>query len=693
MFKILKIIFISVYCIFFSYVSSFSNGIQDLKIDDDPSAPLHIIADKIECHKDKDECYVTGNVIISKEGKKLFADFVSYRADKMIFFAKGNVFFITEEDEIKSDALLINFKNSTGTIYNGTIFNTSTDFYIKGELIEKTGENSYKASNATVSSCEGDVPDWKVTVRDLKIDMDNFGIAKDAKIWVKKAPVLYTPIFIFPANTERQTGFLNPKLGYSDVKGEEYIQPFFWAIDDSSDMTFYLDHMGKEGERLGVEYRYALTKDSKGVLMYDSLDAMYWFRGKINHKFSDFDAKADIDLVSDADYLQEFRSGIFGFDENNKYFQKYFYRSLEDYTENTRTNKINISKRWDKYTLNIDTIWYDDIKNTDDSIYKLPSVKLASVKQKIGKTNLYYDFDLGSEYLYREEADKIFSADIYPRFYLPIKFKYFNLETSLGLRQTFWEVNGYGDNKDEFLSRNLYDIKTDTSANIYNIFDSDFKNIDKIKHTIIPKISYEYMPDPDYNEYPEPVAEKNIITYSVTNYLTSRSVTKNKDKTSYSYNRFVKIEFWQSFDFIKQNDNIDRPFSDIYAEIEIYPKKYFSIKGDIGWSPYENNLNALNIGFTLFDSRKDNIFVEYRYNEEEKIESFYTNTLFQLNDSIALYLIHERNLYTNLDITTTAGLSYTKRCWFTTLEYTREANENKIGFMVSLNGLGHFGLN
>ncbi len=63
-----------------------------------------------------------------------------------------------------------------------------------------------------------------------------------------------------------------PQFGYSDRKGTEYIQPFYWAINQSSDATFYVDYMADRGEKLGLEYRYVLDESSKGTLMYDFLN-------------------------------------------------------------------------------------------------------------------------------------------------------------------------------------------------------------------------------------------------------------------------------------------------------------------------------------------------------------------------------------------------------------------------------------
>ena len=60
-----------------------------------------------------------------------------------------------------------------------------------------------------------------------------------------------------------------PQGGYSTRKGAFATQPFYWAIDDRSDATFYLEYMSERGWKPGVEYRYFLTREAKGAVMFD----------------------------------------------------------------------------------------------------------------------------------------------------------------------------------------------------------------------------------------------------------------------------------------------------------------------------------------------------------------------------------------------------------------------------------------
>ena len=176
------------------------------------------------------------------------------------------------EDILSGLSLDMDLKSETGIIHDGSVFIKENNFHISGSNIEKTGENSYAAEEATVSTCDGETPAWKITGKKLKIDVDGYGSINHAAFWTKKLPVFYTPFAVFPAKVKRQSGLLSPEIAKSDRKGIEYNQPYFWAINENTDATFYAHHMSERGEKAGFEYRYVSSNESKGTVMFDFLD-------------------------------------------------------------------------------------------------------------------------------------------------------------------------------------------------------------------------------------------------------------------------------------------------------------------------------------------------------------------------------------------------------------------------------------
>ncbi|MEE8317324.1 MAG: LPS assembly protein LptD, partial [Candidatus Omnitrophota bacterium] len=707
----------------------------------DPNEPWHIVADEISYDQKANQYIARGNVTITKKDRKLTADFVRFDHKTMKALAIGHVIMAEGEDILTGTSMEMDLEAETGTVYNGAIFFKANHFYIRGNKIQKVGKYSYTFDKGSITTCDGDTPAWKITGRNLKVTIEGYGFANHATLWAKKVPVLYTPFLVFPVKLKRQSGLLPPRIGYSDRKGGEYTQPLYWAINESSDATFYLHHMGRRGEQLGLEYRYVLDNRSKGTLMYDFLDDRkvedgtqgsqdwgsidddvlrpnsdrYWFRMKNDQAMPfGFSAKLDLDIVSDQDYLHEFKEGYTGFDKTDQYFHQTFGRDLDEYDDPVRVNSLNISKSWSNYSLITEARYYDDVLNrrqndTNTQLHKLPFAEFNGSKQRILSSPFYFDLD--SEYVrfYEEESKRDHRIDALPRLYLPLRFKnYFTFEPSFGWRQTAWFVDKYQDpsiETNKTLYREIYDIKLDLSSGIYNVYSLKENGIERIRHAVRPQIIYEFIPDQKQDEYPsfdglDHISEKSLITYSITNTFTSRSrkhtVEQGKpqedeyDEPSYTYNEFLRFKLEQSYDINKANEDDPEPFSPVYGELQLNPGRYISLQADAKWSQYENDTISHNVAASIWDKRRDRIFVEHRY-ERDLSRSIYYHLLLRVSGGLSAYFERERNLYDRKDIKSSTGLLYKAQCWSIDLSYTDEENDRRYVIMINLYGLGEFG--
>lgn len=713
---------------------------------DDKNVPWHIVADEIT-YDDKMKVYTgTGQVVITKKNKNLSADYVLFDQSTMEVSADGHVVMTVGENILTGSRMEMNLDAETGTVYDGTIFLQENHFYIKGDKIQKVGEDSYTADKASVSSCDGDQPAWKITGRNLKITVEGYGVVKHAALWAKKVPVLYTPYLVFPAKLKRQSGLLAPQFGYDDRKGAVYLQPLYWAINESSDATFYSHFMSQRGEKLGAEYRYVLDEQSKGTLMFDFLDDRkvddgspgsdqwgfdgddvlrpnsdrYWFRAKHDQALpSGFLARLDIDYVSDQDYLREFQYGYNGFDETRAYFNKVFGRELDEYDNPVRLNRLNVNRNWSLYSLNAELRWYDDVINrrqseTDDTLQQLPAITFDGAKQKILTSPFYFDLKSEYTYFYSEDALRGHRGDVYPRLYLPYRFRnYFSFEPSVGVRETVWHFDKDEDGPSDksTLNRNMYDVKVDLSSEIYHIFNLNGEGVQRIKHTVMPQIIYDYIPEKDQSEFPlfdslDRIERKNIVTYSLTNTLTSKSGTPTENRATpptdklvnddryepltHTYNQFCWFKLEQSYDIDKANEDDPEPFSPINIRLQIFPRKYFAIDADADWSHYDSAFRSRNIALTLWDPRGDKLFVSHRYKIDAS-ESVYTDLRLKISDSLSVVAEYERDIFNGNNLKSGLGFLYETQCWSLYTKYLKEGDDQKIGFMIELRGIGGVG--
>ena len=704
--------------------------------------PWIIYADRIDYDQNHDKYIATGAVNITKGERILTADTVKLNQKTGDATADGNVRLVSNTEVLAGSHLETNLHNETGLLSNGNVFISKSHLYLSGPQIRKTGPLTYSATDIKITACDGPDPDWELTGKDFKMTIEGYGTAKHAAFWAGGIPLLYSPYLLFPVKLKRQTGFLIPGLNFSDRKGFEYQQPFFWAINDNSDATFYSHFMSKRGFRNGIEYRYILNQNTKGAIFAESLkdsqiddgqannshdygfdgdqvlrenSDRYWFRMKHDQGLGwGLTTKLDIDILSDQDYLHEFQSGYNGFKDTQAYFDKTFGRSLDDYNDPIRTNRLNINRIWPLYSFNTDLRWYDNVinrrlGNSDSTLQQLPTIYFDGLKQPIGNSYLYFDLATSYTHFYRINGIRGHRTDIYPRLYYPFDFfEALSVEPSIGGRQTTWQVDPEttpaDDDTRNTQNRSLYDIKLDISTEFFRIFDFNVGGSDRLKHTITPEIIYEYIPEKDQSEFPsfdelDRIERKNQIFYGITNTFTARaSGVSSKDETNiggYRYTPFLRFKLGQTFDINRYNEDEVEPFGNITAELDLTPGRYVSLDSDAQWSIYDNELDVFNAALTLWDLRGDRLTADYRYTRDlsdtvkDGIQTIHLEGELQATSKWKLIGELEHNYYNDLEIDRMVGVKYHAGCWGLIMAYTIQEGNESYRALIDLAGLGN----
>ena len=713
--------------------------------------PWELEADELTYDQQLNQYIARGNVRISKGDKKLTADYIRYNHQTRHAWASGNVVLTVGEDILSGSRLDIDLEKQVGWIENAVLFMKENNFHITADKIEKTGEETYRIGRATLTTCDGPSPSWKISGRDLKIKENGSGSAKHVVLKARKVPVLYSPYFYYPARKDRQTGLLMPEFGESGRLGYFYNQPFFWAISESADATFYAKYMSNRGIKPGAEFRYLLSERSRGTVMLDGLnddkqdrggqssddygyrdageevlrtnENRYWFRMSHHQPIPlGFFAKLDLDIARDQDYLRDFQEGHMGYEDTNEYFRNTFHRQLNDYNDPIRTNRLNLNRLWPKFSFNFEPRWNDDTRrnsNTSETLQRLPFMSLDGEKQKIWDSSFYFDLESQYNYFWRDSGTRGQRIDVHPRFYKPFRVQnYATLEPSVGLRETGYRLdkNSFDDQPDtsQWSSRELLDTRTELFTEIDKVFDSESRLFERIKHRIRPQITHEFITHTNQDDLPrfdaiDRIDETNKITYSLINTLTSKTKTAGpetkrpelasrqgsdrKTTVDYRYNDFFRFEAQHSYDFEKSF----RPFSPILAKIDVSPAKYVWIDADAQYSVYDNEFLSHNFQGSLWDNRGDELYVDYRYEKEDKetenskdIQSILGKIKVQITDDLSINAENAYNLKTEQRIRTAGGFTYKAQCWAFDFKYTDEPNDWKVNFKIALTGLGEF---
>jgi LPS-assembly protein len=129
-----------------------------------------------------------------------------------------------------------------------------------------------RAVYTTCNLCKEDptrAPLWDIRAREAIQDTEDKRIEyHDAVVDIYGLPVMYFPYFTQPdPSAKRQNGILVPILGYTKHLGAFIGVPYYWAIDEQSDVTFTPLIATQNGPALDLQYRRAFNN---GTLRIDA---------------------------------------------------------------------------------------------------------------------------------------------------------------------------------------------------------------------------------------------------------------------------------------------------------------------------------------------------------------------------------------------------------------------------------------
>jgi LPS-assembly protein len=708
-----------------------------------PDGPWQMTADKLSYNPAEAEYVAEGNVVIIHSNTRLQADHVRFRSADMTAYASGNVFFQVENDTLTGDHVVVDLTTETGTVYEGLLFVEETNFYISGARIIKTGETTYSINQAKLTTCDETVPDWSITGSNVNVTVEGYATVTNAAFRVRDIPVFYVPFFVFPAKTQRQSGLLFPYFEYSSKNGFGYIQPYFWAISDHLDATFYYHHIQNRGEKLGLEYRYMRSELSKGTVMIDGFEdrqvdddpndpnrkwgytddsllrpnsGRYWFRMKADQELpADITARVDLDIVSDQDYLRDFNHGYTGYRHSLNYFESEFDRGIDERNDRMRENRINLNRTWTTSSLNADVLWYDNVVarrqgDVNNTLQRLPMVNYNFLKQPLPYSRLYGAVNTEYTYFFREDGVTGHRADLYPRVSLPFyPAGIFTFEPSVGYRQTVWYLDSNREdirddwrvdsNISRYSQRGMFDLGADLSADINRVFPVSSFGVEAIKHGILPQVSYAYIPAVNQSEFPnfddiDRIPRQNQMLFSLTHFLTSRrTVTPPNADPRTVYKLFARFLIEQPYDF--NYEERDEALLPLYSELELTPARMLRLYADTQYSHQENTFIAGNTSVRLRDLLGADFRVDYRYTKDIN-KTLYFQLSVPLRTWLDVYGDYERSLITNTDVELNAGFRYKAGCWSTDFTYRamqdlEGTRDDSFHVQVHLYGLGEFG--
>ncbi len=661
---------------------------------DEITGPVTIRGDKVTYWRGEDSYRVEGNVRVEAEEFNLTCDRLEVDNITGRVEASGNVKVKSRDSEFTCQRFSFDRNTREGTVVEATLYIAQNHATVGAEKIEKIGPGTYLIRNATYTTCkcpEGEKPDWAVKAARIKFKEEGWARAEGATFRIKDTPVIYLPVAGWPMKTERQTGFLIPKVGYSSRNGFEFALPFYVATARWWDFTVTEKYLEKRGVKQELEVRWVRRKGRAGELDGYYLDDRKeeenrWagvYEGRIP-LFTGLEWRQDVRHISDNEYIRDFRGDNLVEERS---------RSLESRMILERPFSWGEMSLFTRY---VDDLQGDDIgdrygyEDRDDLVYhQLPraaartsliSIPYLPLQAGIRTTvdNFYrHSPEHGSPY---EDNRWVRHGDVYPFLTAtlrPFSGAYFSPE--VGWRGTGWETD------DTEYHRSLAVARAEGGLRFYRHWRGRYK------HTVEPRAGYIVTDDvhsnmPPPTDFTDTMTDLQAFEFNLDQHLLMRKAGERGK---------LRIHDLAQFEVTQEYTPEDGEFRTLRGQLRVRAREWVTFDADTSYELNEGEYNYAMAGGVFRDKRGDTASVSYRYQGEDDWQFLKNRAKVQLTPAVALTYFNFINITEGRFVDHGGGalLTPASDCWSLRGEvsYHTDPEEVRYRLQVNLYGLGSAG--
>jgi LPS-assembly protein len=671
---------------------------------------------------DSDLLLATGNVEIIRGGSRLVADRVEINRATGETVAQGKAVFFDGQDRLVGDRIDFNLNTGTGVVYKGSTF-VPPYYRLSADRMDRLGEGVYSVRQGIFTTCEGDDPAWSFRLGSAQADLEDLITGTDTSFLVKGVPVIpWVPFFAASIGRERKSGFLFPEYGSNSRYGFLARTPYYWAINDSQDLTVAMDVYTKRGIGADLDYRYILSRDTRGQLtafgfnesFLDSRQSAGLPENRGYYKFQHiWQATPNLSFKLDSNVTSD-----------DNIYKTYALTTADRVRQLAETNAF-VTQRWNTFNLVGRVYWYQDLTQVRAvELQRLPEIKLTALRQPLpGVPGLLYEGQASFVDFFRQVGSSGVRVDLHPRLYLPVSVAgLFTVTPYAGGRLTFYnrEVVGIGVSQGPISVNSPVAIEQTKNTNrlrqqieggmlvearasrVYSLDGAG--GISALEHVIEPRANFleirglnqkanpQWEPgggptsgfDPGYEARTgiDAVNKANEVTYSVTNRLNART-TSGPNELPVRW-ELARMTVGQTFNFLP----IGSQFKDLVTEALVQPNEHLRFRADARYNVYGLGLREANADISAI-FRDFSASVGPRINEQQGFN------FLQAGGTARLSRFVDARVNSVWDVT--AGRATEARveldihfdCWAITTAYVnRYGQDSEFRISVNLLGLG-----
>jgi LPS-assembly protein len=606
------------------------------------NAPIDVKSNYSEIFDNEISSYF-GNVVIKHADQQLSSDNANYDSVAKTLDIHGDAYYSDDDLTVHTNAGTFDLDSDQAKLRDVLFIAPSAPLRGHASAVIRDSKTVSRYQDVAYTSCPTGSQDWVIHASELKIDKEEGeGIAKNAWLEFKGAPVFYSPYMSFPTDSNRKSGFLAPSFGSTQRSGINFGMPYYWNIAPNYDATFKPRYLTKRGILLAGDFRY-LTESSLGqtnleLLPNDYLkqnQPRYFASVKNTTRFTDkVHANVDLNYVSDKNYFAELGSAL----------------SLPNFSYLKSQADVGYYGDMMNAVARIENYQSIDKYLTGN---KLPYRKLPEIdihfKHEFNQLPVPVNVALNNEFVYFQHSSLLNGqrSNVKPSVSIPLQSEsaYITPKASLQYTNYFLSdplISGYSSQ----ISRTLPIFSTDSGMTFernLNLGGKGFLN------TIEPRLFYLYIPRKDQKDIPifdtsaydiwfntlfrenrfsglDRIQEANQVTMAISSRLIDEHTGKERAKFSlgnilYFQDREVQAPF-----YIQKNDANGKPtletftpptetgsFSNVIGELSAQINDHVAIDSGIQFDPYQNEISRGKAILHLTNQPNEIINVGYRY--------------------------------------------------------------------------------
>lgn len=482
---------------------------------DGPPA-LNITAERTEFDRVTEEFKAFGSVVVTQGAVRLTADQTVFHKLSGRLVATGDVHLKDHLTEVWAEELTINVNTESALMVNGKIFLKETGTWIQGRLLQRFSETHYRAKDGTFTNCDADdgqIPDWSFSFHDVDVEQGDSVFAKGVWLNVRNHPILPLPEVRYPMPGARKTGLLVPTIGFDNILGFQYRQGFYWAISPSQDLTVAPQILSRRGQGGDVSYRYTLNRRSRGQWLVNAFNdtevnqARAQITGAhVQHVNDDLLIQSNINYATDRSLLQDLSaSGVF--------------RALP-----SQESVLNVRHRLPGGTAYFKAQYLQPLDAGGRGTFqRLPEIGHRYGRRvTVGGDGVNLDVGLDSTFVHfvREQGFNVSRFDIMPA--LAVNGLHLGhmigLRPQVKVREVLYSRGRLEDVHHDARDRGTFWLGMEAVSSLSRRFQTG--NGHRLRHTIEPRVFYEYVADSRQSDLPQIDAtdnllKKHLMTYSL----------------------------------------------------------------------------------------------------------------------------------------------------------------------------------